>query len=32
MLDLSPGGVAVTLHRARTQLKEEIESFLGEPL
>lgn len=32
MLELSPGGVAVTLHRARTQLKEEISSFLGEPL
>ena len=30
MLDLSPGGVAVTLHRARTHLKEEIRSFLGE--
>ena len=32
MLDVSPGGVAVTLHRARTQLKEEISSFLGEAL
>jgi len=32
MLDLSPGGVAVTLYRARTQLKEEISSFLGEAL
>jgi RNA polymerase sigma-70 factor (ECF subfamily) len=30
MLDLSPGGVAVTLHRARTQLQEEIKHFLGE--
>jgi RNA polymerase sigma-70 factor, ECF subfamily len=30
MLDLSPGGVGVTLHRARTQLQEEISRFLGE--
>jgi len=30
MLDLTPGGVGVTLHRARTQLQEEITSFLGE--
>ncbi len=30
VLDLTPGGVGVTLHRARTQLQEEIKSFLGE--
>ena len=30
MLDLSPGGVGVTLHRARTQLQGEISRFLGE--
>jgi RNA polymerase sigma-70 factor (ECF subfamily) len=30
LLDLTPGGVGVTLHRARTQLQEEIKSFLGE--
>ena len=30
MLDLSPGGVGVTLHRARTQLQGEISTFLGE--
>lgn len=30
MLDLTVGGVGVTLHRARTQLQEEIKSFLGE--
>jgi RNA polymerase sigma-70 factor, ECF subfamily len=30
MLDLSPGGVGVTLHRARTQLHGEISRFLGE--
>jgi RNA polymerase sigma-70 factor (ECF subfamily) len=30
MLDLSASGVGVTLHRARTQLQEEIRKFLGE--
>jgi RNA polymerase sigma-70 factor (ECF subfamily) len=30
ILDLTPGGVGVTLHRARTQLQEEIKTFLGE--
>jgi RNA polymerase sigma-70 factor (ECF subfamily) len=30
MLDLTVGGVGVTLHRARTQLQAEIRSFLGE--
>jgi len=30
MLDLSVGGVGVTLHRARVQLQEEISRFLGE--
>jgi len=30
MLDLSVGGVGVTLHRARTQLQGEISRFLGE--
>jgi len=30
MLDLSVGGVGVTLHRARTQLQEAISRFLGE--
>ena len=30
MLNLSPGGVGVTLHRARTQLQDEINRFLGE--
>jgi RNA polymerase sigma-70 factor (ECF subfamily) len=29
MLDLTPAGVAVTLHRARTQLLEEVRSYLG---
>ena len=32
MLDLSPGGVGVTLHRARTQLQQEISRFLGEQI
>ena len=30
MLDLSAAGVAVTLHRTRTRLQEEIRSFMGE--
>jgi RNA polymerase sigma-70 factor (ECF subfamily) len=30
MLDLSTAGVAVTLHRARTRLQEEVRSFMGE--
>ena len=30
MLDLSAAGVAVTLHRARTRLQEEIRSLMGE--
>jgi RNA polymerase sigma-70 factor (ECF subfamily) len=30
MLDLSAGGVGVTLHRARVQLQAEISRFLGE--
>ena len=30
LLDLSVAGIAVTLHRARTRLEEEIRSFMGE--
>jgi len=30
LLDLSTAGVAVTLHRARTRLEEEVRSFMGE--
>jgi RNA polymerase sigma-70 factor (ECF subfamily) len=30
MLGLSAAGVAVTLHRTRTRLQEEIRSFMGE--
>lgn len=30
LLDLSPAGVAVTLHRTRARLQEEIRSFMGE--
>jgi RNA polymerase sigma-70 factor (ECF subfamily) len=30
LLDLSVAGVAVTLHRARTRLEEEVRSFMGE--
>jgi RNA polymerase sigma-70 factor (ECF subfamily) len=30
MLDLSPSGVGVTLHRARARLQEEIRSLMGE--
>lgn len=30
LLNLSPAGVAVTLHRARTRLEEEVRSFMGE--
>jgi len=30
MLDLSASGIAVTLHRARARLQEEIRSFVGE--
>ncbi len=29
LLEITVGGVGVTLHRARTQLQEEIKSFLG---
>jgi RNA polymerase sigma-70 factor, ECF subfamily len=32
MLEISASGVGVTLHRARTRLQEEIQSFLGEAL
>jgi RNA polymerase sigma-70 factor (ECF subfamily) len=30
MLDLSPSGVAVTLHRTRARLQEEVRNFMGE--
>ena len=30
LLDLSAAGIAVTLHRARTRLEEEVRSFMGE--
>jgi len=29
LLDLSTAGIAVTLHRARTRLEEEVRSFMG---